>query len=230
MGLLTVNEAVKALCDAGLRAGRGYPGAVMPQIGALAVAVNVERAEEKEVTLAAMVCCPGAMGSVACEDGAEQVAAAWATAGGTCIRERCTYEGHSDLFSVRVLGTWVVEPEPKPVMSAQVALDGRVLAYVTKVRTEVEARWVQSEPGSMGEDPEASLQEQRWTVTVEELLPSRTELVEPASPFVLTVKEGGQLEQYSNCSWMSVLREDTTEGVRQVRVCQARTRGVTGNG
>lgn len=222
MGLLTVDEAVEALRGAGLRAGRGYPGGVMPQIGALAVAVNLEQAEETAITLAARVCCPGAMGGPACEDGAEQVAAAWTAAGGTCVQENCSYDGYSDLYCVRVLGTWAEEP----AMSAQVTLGGTALEYVTVVRTEVEAQWAQSERGFMGEDPETTLQEQLWTVTLEELLPSRSALVEPASPFVLTVAEGGVLERYGNCCWMSVRREDTAEGVRQVRVCQAQTRSV----
>lgn len=110
MGLITVSEAVEILCDAGLRAGRGYPGGVMPQIGALAVAVNVERAEDQSVTLAATVCCPGSMGGGVCEDGAEQVAVAWLAAGAGCRRESCAYDGNSDLFTARVLGTWTAEP------------------------------------------------------------------------------------------------------------------------
>lgn len=229
MGLLTVSEAVEALRGAGLRAARGYPGGVMPQIGALAVAVNVEQAEERAITLAATVCCPGAMGGEACEDGAERVAVAWTAVGGTCRRGRCSYDGHSDLFSVQVLGTWAVEPEPEPVMAAKVALNGTVLGYVTAVRAEMEAHWVQ-ERGLMGEDPATSLQEQCWTVTLEELLPSRTASVEAASPFVLAVAEGGRLERYSNCSWLSVRREDTVNGVYQVRVCQTGTRSVSNSG
>lgn len=106
MGLLTIDEAVEILCAAGLRAGRGWPGGVMPQIGALAVAVNVEQAEQMSVTMAATVCCPGSMGGPACEDGADQVAVAWRAAGGTCRWENCKYDGTCDLFTVRVLGTW----------------------------------------------------------------------------------------------------------------------------
>ena len=120
------------------------------------------------------------------------------------------------------------EPEPEPVMAAQVKLNEDVLAHVTAVRAEYQAKWV--ERGFMGEEPQKTLQELGWTVTLEELLPSRTALVEPPSPFTLTVVEGGPAEQYSNCNWISVRREDTVHGVYQVRVCQARTRGVTSNG
>lgn len=110
MGLLTVSQAVKVLREAGLRADRGYPGGMMPQIGSLAVAVNVEKADDAGVTLAATVCCPASLGSAACEDGAEQTAAAWTAAGASCSQGSCDYDGNSDLFSVQVLGYWTAVP------------------------------------------------------------------------------------------------------------------------
>ena len=44
--------------------------------------------------------------------------------------------------------------------------------------------------------------------------------------FVLVLAEGNVAEQYTDCVWLSVCREDTVEGLRQVRVCQSWTRSL----
>lgn len=227
MGMLTAEQAVEVLQNAGLRAGRGYPGGVMPQVEELAVAVNVERAEAAEITLVARVCCPGAMGGEACETAAEQVAEAWTEAGGACRREGCTYDGHSDLFTVRVLGTWTtpIPVIPEPTMRARVSINGYFLEYATAVKVENTAKWEEGR-GFMGEDHASFLKDQGWTVTVEELLPSREVSRDAANSFELIVSEGNQSERFSDCVWLSLRREDTASGIRQVRVCYTQTRVV----
>ena len=227
MGLLTAEQAVEVLRAAGLRAARGYPGGRMPQIGAAAVAVNVERAEKSAVTLAARVCCPGHMGGSLCEDQAELVAEAWAAAGGVCRREACSYDSGCDLFSVRVLGTWAEKPEPEaePFMALRAFINGWDLPYLTSVRVDKQSQWVKDR-GAMGQDPRETLEEQAWTVTIEERLPSRSAERAVEDGFVLVLAEGNVAEQYTDCVWLSVCREDTVEGLRQVRVCQSWTRSL----
>lgn len=110
MVIPTVSEAVTMLTDAGIRARRGYPGGVMPQITGAVAAVNVKNAEEKSLTLTASVCGPQSKGAKACEALAAKVAAAWTAGGAVCSYGESRFDGQSALFILKVQGTWA-EPE-----------------------------------------------------------------------------------------------------------------------
>lgn len=240
MELPGITQAVGYLRQAGLRADRGYPGTGMPHLEGAAVAVNVERAEPLKLTLAATVCVPMELGAAACEDMAAQVAAAWTAEGAVCSWGGCGFDERSGLYSLQVQGVWqetVEEPEPEgseeseetESLLIQAALWGETLPYLTgltAVRT-IEAE----ERGFMGEEIAHNLYRDRgWTVTLEELLPDGAAEVAPAEPFALTVTRGSQTEEYSDCRWSSIRREETTKGLKLVRVCRTWTRSVAQDG
>ena len=108
----TVSQAVNMLTEAGIRARRGYPAEVMPQITSAVAAVNVKSAEEKSLTLTAAVCAPMSKGAKSCESLAEKVAKAWRAEGAVCSYGDCRFDSQSALFILKVQGTWT-EPEPE---------------------------------------------------------------------------------------------------------------------
>jgi hypothetical protein len=108
----TISKAVNMLVDAGIRARRGYPAEVMPQITAAVAAVNVKSAEEKTLTLTAAVCAPMSKGAKSCESLAEKVAKTWRDNGAVSSYSECRFDSQSALFILKVQGTWT-EPEPE---------------------------------------------------------------------------------------------------------------------
>lgn len=113
MVIPTITQAVTMLTDAGIRARRGYPAEVMPQITGAVAAVNVKSAQEKTLTLTAAVCAPMSMGAKSCESLAGKVAGAWRDNGAVCSYGDCKFDSQSALFILKVQGTWT-EPEPEP--------------------------------------------------------------------------------------------------------------------
>lgn len=113
MVIPTVSGAVTMLTEAGIRARRGYPGGAMPQITSAVAAVNVKQAGENFLSLTASVCAPRGKGAKSCESLAEKIAGAWRAGGAVCEYGECKFDGQSDLFILKVVGTWT-EPEPEP--------------------------------------------------------------------------------------------------------------------
>ncbi len=108
MGLPSVSDGIGYLTKAGIRAGRGYPGRLMPHISSAVVAVSLKRQEPKKKTLSAAVCGPQWLGAVACEYLAEKVSEAWTAAGAVCTYGQCRFDGQSALYILEVQGSWEV--------------------------------------------------------------------------------------------------------------------------
>ena len=69
----------------------------------------------------------------------------------------------------------------------------------------------------------------RWQFTLEELLPPGiSEPPDPSEPFTLTVTRAYLDEILTECTLISVQREDTLRGISQVRIGTAKTRKVMG--
>ena len=109
--VMSVSNAVTLLTDAGIRARRGYPNGLMPQITGAVAAVNVKSVEEKSVTLTATVCGPMSKGAKTCESMAQKVAMAWQAGGASCSYGECKFDSQLALFILKVPGTWT-ETEP----------------------------------------------------------------------------------------------------------------------
>ena len=64
---------------------------------------------------------------------------------------------------------------------------------------------------------------------MEELLaPGTSEPPDPAEPFTLMVTRAAGDETFTECNWTSVKREDSINGVRQIRTGIAKKRTVVG--
>lgn len=224
MGKMTTDEVVDILTNAGIRCARGYPGERMPQLQKPAVAVNPEREEEKSITLAVHVLSPVKDGARVCEDFALRVTGLLRQHHGVCVQEACRHDGRGDRFSVRILAQFAEEPPDCPF---SVHLGGQWLRYAVRFAGEQQ---VELEPvGAMGQAEAAGVlrQDKGWRFTLEERYPPNArEIDPPAEPFLIQVRRGVLGELYDGCRWQSVLREDTPEGLRLVRVGRAGTRSV----
>ena len=106
MGSYTVGQAIVKLHGAGLRAQRGYPGSLMPQITNTVVAVNLHKADPDGVTIVARICAPMTKGLYACEDVAQTVEAVWTEAGAEVTCGYGSFDGKSGLYQMEVYGLW----------------------------------------------------------------------------------------------------------------------------
>lgn len=106
MGSYTVGQAIVKLHVAGVRAQRGYPGILMPQLTGPVAAVNIYKEEPLKTTIVAEVCAPMSMGVYACEDLAKKVVEAWTAAGAVCSYGGHKFDGQSGIYHLPVLGTW----------------------------------------------------------------------------------------------------------------------------
>ena len=106
MGSYSVGQAIVKLHVAGIRAQRGYPGSLMPQLTGAVAAVNVYKEEPQKTTLVAEVCAPMSMGVYACEDLAAKVVQAWTEAGGVCSFGSSRFDGKRGIYHMPVVGVW----------------------------------------------------------------------------------------------------------------------------
>lgn len=106
MGRYTVGEAIIKLHGAGIRAQRGYPGTLMPQITDTVAAVNLYKSDPQGVTIVAWICTPMSKGVYACEDTAKLVEKVWTEAGGTVSWSGSDFDGKSGLYQMAVFGRW----------------------------------------------------------------------------------------------------------------------------
>lgn len=224
MGQPGIDEVIQALREAGFRAARAYPGERMPHIQVSAVAVALHEKLAGQQTLAVTVLCPECMGGDACEDEAQQAAELLRNMGAECIQEHCQYDGKGDRFSVRLLATWQEETAECPYT---VTMAGGLMPYVTAFTAEqkVDIKTI----GAMGQgEPVGVLHtENPWVVTLEEQIPRDTqEPIPPEEPFDFLVRRGTVGEHYQGCYWTSHFRQDTAQGLRQIRTGIAMLRSI----
>lgn len=110
MGRYTVGEAIIKLHGAGIRAQRGYPGTLMPQITDTVAAVNLHKSDPEGVTIVARICTPMSKGVYACEDVAKVVENIWTQAGASVSCEDSGFDGKSGLYQMAVYGRWEENP------------------------------------------------------------------------------------------------------------------------
>ena len=106
MGKASITQAVAFLADKGVRAARGYPSTLMPQIKGLAVAVVVHKMELTRVAHKAIVCVPRSLGMSACENGAELVSSIWRENGALCSWGQAAYSEVMGAYTIDVYGQW----------------------------------------------------------------------------------------------------------------------------
>ncbi len=222
MAALILTTVVDGLTDAGIPAQAAYPGAAMPNITEPQAAVSLEKLEytARSATVLVTVMVPVSMGGAACEESAIQVGSVLENLGGVCIQEECRFNSYADAFYVRVLGTFYgsdVMAGWNAASDFTVKLGSQVLKNAVAFQAEQAVDAVTGTP----------LSTSVWTFRLEESY-GRGEgpLPPPAEPFQVTVTRSSGIEQYNDCTWVSVQIENTATGLRQIRTGVAKTRGI----
>ena len=220
MAALIVETILGALNEAGIEAQPAYPGGTMPSITKPLAAVSLEKLEytARSATVLVTVMVPVASGGRVCEETAVQIGGVLESLGGTCVQEECRFNGYTDAYYVRVLGTFY----GAAVMENWAAeSDFTVKLGETEIKNAVAFRAEQAIDEVTGTPMSTSV----WTFRLEEKF-GRGErpLASPAEPFTVTVKRSGSMEIYDECSWISVQLENTSTGLRQIRQGVAKSR------
>ncbi len=216
MGLTHISRTITALRRAGISVDRGFPAAPMPHPAAPAAAVTVATVTKETVALAVTVFTAAEQGGAVCEDTALTVCDTLTEQGARCTMRDCGFNRKSGMFSVTVLAQW------NRALPCTVMLNGTALPYVTNVSARQETDLMPTKNAATGE---LSLirGEWYWKVTVEELLPVTQQLpVDQTEAFSISIRRSGGTEQYTDCFWESVVLEDTSAGVRRLRVAKTR--------
>ena len=103
-----VETVVKVLDDAGIRAKRGYPTAVMPALTDVAAAVRLHELNQGKINacVAISVFAPPKIGAQACEDMALRVCRTLYAHGGICRAVAVDYLASADVFCTEVYATF----------------------------------------------------------------------------------------------------------------------------
>lgn len=226
-----VTQVIAWLKQAGLRTEWGYPGMRAPLLEAPALAVNLEKGQEKTVTMAVTVFSPAALGGEICDSTAASAANVLRGRGAVCTQEGCRYDGKNETLSARVLASWTEPdpiPEPQPVpepdpLPFTVWLDGSRCPFATSVA--VKQTMKQASAGTMGAEPELTLSDEGWTLTLTEDYPQGIHIPRDASgEFTLAVDRQSNRELFLGCRWISVQRQDSKDGTHQIRVGISKSR------
>ena len=206
MGAQRINLAIEALNAAGFRAERGYPGGKMPEPASPVVAVSLGEQTREEVTILARVYCGKEQCGAACEDTALGVAAVLKTMGANCVVGSCEFQGKLGLYCVEVTAVW---PQIPPV---RVLVGNVELPYVTAVTARQSWETLSSEDGI------TTVTKKGWSVSVEEMLPPASFLMEKdALVFTVTLIHEAGTETYESCYWDSVTSQVGVDGVFRKR-------------
>ncbi len=222
MSVKKIQDVLDAFAAAGISACRCYPGQLQPEIDSPMAVVGVHKLTAKETVLSVQLFSSTEQGGGACEDAAVAAVQVLLELGAECTQEGCKYDRTADRFYVQLLALWKTVqpagPETPNAVGCRVSIDGVELPYLTGFSAEQTAKMQQVKALSVG-TVELRCEDPYWTLTVEELLPLE---LAPQAPepfhFSLTVSRSGYTESYTQCCWKTVLREDTPQGVRQVRI------------
>ncbi len=210
-----IQQVIDSLQAISIPAVRGFAASLQPELARPAAAVSVHRATETESVLAVTVYCPPQLGGSVCENTALSAAQALRTLGAQCTQEACGYDSSSGFFSIRLLASW-----EQTALPYQVSVGGSVLSHLTGLHTEKKATL--HPVGEVGAGMIGMRWEEKcWDITVEELLPGAESIVDVGiETFQLEIIRAGGKEQFPTCRWVSVRREDTPQGIKQVRIAR----------
>lgn len=216
MGKTIVELTVDKLKAAGFRAAEASPGAKMPALTSIAVAVDLQKVDllEKTATLTVSILAPASMGSQACQKTALAVGQVLQEDGADCVQESCVFDGLTNLFCTRITakyaGTASEDDWAKragfSVHLGSVSLDSLVSFTVVQ-------------------DLDTGTTD--WVFEIEEFFrPEHGEEAEVQEPFELTVHRPTHQEVYKQCYIYYRKRVTEATGTRQIRTGSAETRSV----
>lgn len=223
MGQTIVENVIEYLQAAQIRADEAYPGGRIPALTGPVAAVRLGRIDRAVRSTAVLVTImsPADQGGSACETIALRATQALEDQGAVCQKEVCKFDDMADLFYIEITAAFfgvATEDywEAGPGFSIKIGLQPLPCAVGFSIDLEKEK-------------DASSISTAKWSFTLEELLGVYD--VDPplqAEPFTLSVKRPLTDEEFTDCTWTSVRREETIRGIRQIRTGTAGKRKVSG--
>ena len=218
-----VNQVIRQLRSADIRADEAYPGGRIPALTGAVAAVRLGKIDRSVRTTAVqvVVMSPASGGGSQCESTALRAIDALQEMGGTCTKDVCKFDEMADVFYIEIeadfFGTELADGwSAGPGFSVTIGLQDMPHAVSFGMQRSTDAEIT-------------SLNDAKWQFTLSELLPlDCSEPPAPQEPFTLTVVRETYDEILSGCHWISAKREDTLRGVSQIRVGIADKRSVVG--
>ena len=218
-----VSQVIEQLQTNNIRADEAYPGGRIPALTGAVAAVRLGKIDRsvRTTTVQVVIMSPAGSGGSLCESTALNAIEVLQKMVGTCTKNVCIFDEMADVFYIEIesefFGTalatkWSAGPGFSVVIGQQPM--EHVVSYGVQRKTD---------------DEVTAITDARWQFTLEELLPPGTsEPPDPSEPFTMMVTRSNTDEVLTECTWISVKREDTLRGVSQVRVGQAKARTVMG--
>lgn len=218
-----VNQVIDALRDENIRADEAYPGRRIPALTGAVAAVRLGKVDRsvRTTTVQVVVMSPAKSGGSLCEGTALRAVEVLQDMGGTCVKDVCKFDEMADVFYIKIeaefFGTasaddWSGGPGFSVTIGTQ-ALP-HIVSFGVQRKTDEEV---------------TAIKDAKWQFTLTELLPpDSSEPPDPSEPFLLTVTRNYTDEILTDCTLISVKREDTLRGISQTRVGMAKTRSVMG--
>ena len=218
-----VNQVIRQLRDADIRADEAYPGGRIPALTGAVAAVRLGKIDRsvRATAVQVVVMSPASGGGSQCESTALQAIDVLQEMGGTCTKDVCKFDEMADVFYIEIeaafFGTELADGwSAGPGFSVTIGMQDMPHAVSFGMQRAID-------------EEITAISNAKWQFTLEELLPpGSSEPPEPQEPFTLTVVREMYDEVLSGCHWISAKREDTLRGVSQVRVGIANSRSVMG--
>lgn len=212
MGYERITQAVDALNGAGLRAQRGYPNGVMPNLTGPVAAVNVGMISAEQTKLLVQVY--AAKDGITCEDSAQIASEALADIGALCTVENCRWDSRAGVFFCPVTAIWQEHAD------CTVMIGSKTLPYATGVTAKKHISRVQVTDPETGNTTE-ECRNLGWSVTIEEMLPADYMPASDAqSDFTVFIFRPAGTERYEKCQWIQILLENVPGGLRRTRIAR----------
>ena len=218
-----VSQVIETLRGKNIRSDEAYPGGRIPALTGPVAAVRLGKVDRsvRTTTVEVVVMSPAKSGGSLCESVALRAVEALQGMDGTCVKDVCKFDEMADVFYIEIgcqfFGTalesgWSAGP------GYAITIGSQPMPYVVSFAAQRET------------DKEVtSITDAKWNFTMEELLPPGAgEPPDPAEPFSVVVSRVNGEENFTDCTWTSVKREETIRGVTQIRKGVAKTRNVMG--
>lgn len=221
MGYAIVETVVSALCDAGIRAGKAYPGQKMPAPEGTVAAVSLklcDRAQKLEC-VQVLVLGPAKLGGSECEKAGAAVCDVLQGMGANCIQNACQFQSKTGLFCVEVEGRFLTEqpsePDAEPVVySFSATVGGK---NVENLVSATAYRMWNEETGTVLDT---------WTVQLVEQITGTEGAAGVEEPFEVRLTRNDQTDIFTGCTWSSWRRVLDSSGLKQTRSAVAQSRTV----
>lgn len=221
MGYAIVESVITALCEAGIRADRAWPGQKMPAPEGVIAAVSLELADraEKLEQVKVSVFAPSVMGGAGCEATGKQVCDILQAMGANCVQKACVFQSNTGLFCVEVLGSFLTEqpaePDAEPVVySFSATVAGKNVENL--VSATAYRMW----------DEETGTVLDTWTVQLVEQITGTEDTAGVEEPFEIRLTRNDQTDVFTECTWNSWRRVLDSSGLKQTRSAVAQSRRI----